>query len=218
MGFRFSTRTIVKLGVIAAVAAGAAVSIGALGASAQPVARASKSKKAYSTTVSYTSTTNGRQSGNSTVDIQGHGTFSAKLGSGAKLVAAIVSAATGVPVSKVAEGGTYKVRSADVSDGGNGVLVAHFKAHGLGTACLTYTAKGAPYNPSLGYVVASGTLKMVGGTGAAAHWRGSAKFTQDGIGGGSSNEQLRFRGSFNASTGSAHKPTAACKQVAAQSG
>lgn len=218
MSRRGKNRSILKLAIAVAAVCALAVSVGSLGAAAHSVARASKAGKAYSTTVTYTSTSNGQQSGNETIDLDGHGSFSAKLGSGAKLVAAVIATVTGVPISKIAQGGTYKVQSELVNDGGNGIVVAHFKAHGLGTACLRYSDTGGTYNPSLGYVVVTGAIKMIGGTGDAAHWRGSASFKQNGIGGTNTLEQLLFHGAVTASTGKARGMSTACKHVAALSG
>lgn len=214
MGRMLKGRTVLKLAVAAGAVFVVVISIGSLGAGAHTIAHAAKTK-AYSTSVTYVSTTPGRQSGGSTLDIQGHGAFSAKLGSSAHLIAAVASVITGVPITEIVRGGTYKERESLVNSRTDGVIVAQFKAHGLGTACLTYSAKGAPYNPSLGYVVMSGTIKLVGGTGAATRWRGSATFTQDGIG-SSTIEQLFFHGAIKASVGKARGMTGACKQVAKQ--
>lgn len=212
---RWSSSTALKLAAGAALVLLTTIALGRFQAGAHPVAHPAASSKKYSAPISYAGTTNGKQQGGSTVDIDGHGSFSAKLGSTAKLVAAVMASATGIPYDKIAAGGTYKVQSAISSSGvGSGVVVAKFKSHGLGTACLTYTDTPGTYSPSLGYVPITGKLKMVGGSGSAAHWNGSVSFSQGGISGSTSLEKFLFSGALKGSTGRAHKLTSACKRVA----
>src|SRR5690348_11848223 len=106
------------------------------------------------------------------VGAKGH--FSAKLSAGARDVAAVLAAVTGVPYPKIAKGGTYVAK---VTDGG-GLAVVKFSDHALGTACVKYSAKAGKYDPSLGYLKATGSMKIVGGTGQASHWTGTIKFKQ----------------------------------------
>lgn len=195
-----------------ALVVGAAVAFTSVGASARPSADAASSGKGFSAKVTYTATSNGTQRGNATDGIDGHGSFSAQLGSSARIVAAVISAATGVPYTKIADGGTYKVLSNLSGTGGNGIVVAKFKA-GLGTACLKWADKSGAYEISLGYVPVSGKLTIVGGTGAAAKWRGSASFKQGGIN-GTTLEQIMFSGAIKGSSGRARPMSAQCKQLA----
>jgi hypothetical protein len=201
-----------KLAVLTGAVLAAVLALTSVGASAQPLARSASAGKGYSAKVRYTSTSNGHQQGNAITGVDGHGSFSAHLGSSARIVAAVLSAATGVPYTKIAKGGTYKAVSNLAGSGGNGVVVAKFKA-GLGSACLKWTDKAGAYKISLGYVPVSGKIRVVGGTGAAAHWRGSATFKQSGIN-GSSLEQILFAGALKGSTGRARRLSAACKKVA----
>jgi hypothetical protein len=171
--------------------------------------------KPYTASLKYTETNPGRTSGMSQLDIQGKGTFAVKLGAKATFEAALMAMATGVPVAKIAEGGSYKVeRSIGAHGTVTGIVVAHLKAPGLGTVCLTYTQKPGKYVIGMSFVPMYGTVKTVGGTGAAARWRISFTFTQTSVS-GISTEQFGANGSLHASLGSARPMTAACKHVAA---
>jgi hypothetical protein len=64
---------------------------------------------------------------------------------------------------------------------------------------------------SKGYRMVDGSLKMLGGTGAAAHWRRSLTFKQTGLSG---SDTLQFSTLLTGSTGASHGLTAACKAVA----
>jgi hypothetical protein len=132
------------------------------------------------------------------------GRFSAKLSAGARDAAAVLAAVTGVPFPEIAKGGTYVAR---VTDGG-GLAVIKFSDHALGTVCVKYSAKAGKYNPSLGYLKATGSMTIVGGTGQAANWTGTIKFHQTGLTG---KDTLVFGGTAIGSTRPAHGLTAACK-------
>lgn len=67
-----------------------------------------------------------------------------------------------------------------------------------------------PYDPSKGYLVAKGSTKMIGGTGAAAHWKGNLTFKQTGVTG---MDTLVFSALAAGSIGPAHELSAACKAV-----
>jgi hypothetical protein len=55
-----------------------------------------------------------------------------------------------------------------------GPAVVRFSDRALGTACVQWSGTSGKYDPSKGYRVVHGSMKMIGGTGAASHWRGSS--------------------------------------------
>jgi hypothetical protein len=136
------------------------------------------------------------------------GSFSAKLGPGAHLVAALMSAVTGVPYTQIAKGGTFIAK--DTASGKGRLAVVKFSDHALGTACVQWSGSAGPYDPSKGYLVAKGSMKIIGGTGAAAHWKGNLTFKQTAVTG---TDTLVFSALAAGSTGPAHGLTAACKAV-----
>lgn len=196
---------------------------GAMALAAYPVASAlaggsahvATAKKPFSAHVTYSETNHGHQKGNSTVGIVGHGKFSAKLSAHATMAVALISLATGVPLNKAAEGGTYKVhKSLSPTGVGTGMVVASFKAKGLGKLCLGFKFVPGKYNPTsgTGFIPVSGTFTSLGGTGQAARWRGSVNFKQKSIG-GLSTESIGVSGSALPSTGHARTMSKACKAV-----
>ena len=205
----------VRLGLLlalVAVAVGAAVQL-ASGAPAHRAHRASAQKK-YGAKVTYVETNHGRTVGGANVGIQGHGTFSATLGTRAALEAAIIAAATGIPVTKIAQGGSYTVLRSIAANGHiAGTVVATFKARGLGTLCASYTAKPGKFVPGDSFVPVSGTFAAVGGTGAAARWHGSLSFSETGVS-GVKVEQLSGKGAESGAIGKARPMTKTCKTVA----
>jgi hypothetical protein len=136
------------------------------------------------------------------------GSFSAKLGPAAHVVAALVSAVTGVPYTQIARGGTFIAKDAASSKAG--LAVVKFSDHALGTACVQWSGTSGPYDPSKGYLAVNGSLKIIGGTGAAAHWKGNLNFKQTGVTG---TDTLVFSALAAGSSGPAHGLTAACKAV-----
>lgn len=177
-------------------------------------AKKAASGKPYSAKISYVETNHGTSHGAATTGIEGHGAGSGHLGAGAAILSAFVSLATGVPVTKIAQGGTYKLRR-DISAKGvaTGLAVVKWKAHGLGTACVKYTARSGTFVPGKSFVPLSGTISTVGGTGAAAKWRITVAFRQTSVS-GSAKESFGASGSEHASLGKARGLTAACKRVA----
>jgi hypothetical protein len=148
------------------------------------------------------------------VGIRGHGTFSAKLSGGAALDAAVISLATGVPVTKIVKGGSYKQQWSLLGNNDDqGIIVASFKTHGLGTVCISYLTKHGHFVLGDSFVPASGSFKFVGGTGAAAKWRVSATYKQTNVSGNTA-ERFSLTGSEHTSTGRAKGMSAACKRVA----
>lgn len=136
------------------------------------------------------------------------GKFSAKLSPAAHVVAALMSAVTGVPYTQIARGGTFIAK--DVPSGKGRLALVKFADHALGTACVQWNGSAGPYDPSKGYLVATGSMKIIGGTGAAAHWKGNLSFKQTGVTG---TDTLVFSALAVGSTGPAHGLTAACKAV-----
>ena len=176
-------------------------------------AHTAAAKKPFSAHVTYSETEHGHQNGSSTVGIVGHGKFSAKLTAHASLAVALISLATGVPLDKAAQGGTYTVHKSISSTGvGTGLVVASFKAKGLGKLCLGFKFVPGKYNPTAGsgFVPVSGTFAALGGTGAAAKWRGSLSFKQTNIT-GLSVENIAVSGSARPSTGQAKGMSKACR-------
>jgi hypothetical protein len=171
--------------------------------------------KQFTSQLSYHETNSGRSQGSATIGIQGRGSFSVKLGPHAAAEAAFIALVTGVPATKIASGGTYTVQR-DIAASGlvTGVVVARFKAKGLGVACVSYTEKPGKYVPGSSFVPMSGSFKTVGGVGPAAGWRVNVSFTETSVT-GATIEQLGARGSEQASVGKAKPMTAACKRVAA---
>ncbi len=137
------------------------------------------------------------------------------FGAHAQLAAAVIALATGIPVSKIAEGGTYKVQREFLASGGvSGLAVAKFKARGLGTVWVSYAQRQGAFNQAQGFVPMFGTVKTVGGTGAAATWRISLSYKQTGVS-GTTVEQPTYDGSERASVGKPKPMTVACRRVAA---
>jgi hypothetical protein len=207
------TRRLLLIVAVAAVLVAAPVAVGPSSAGA-PRAHAATAGRPFTAKLSYAETNHGRQVGQATTGIEGHGTFSAKLSVGAALEAAVIALASGVPVMQIAKGGSYGVRRQTAASGVvTGTVVASFKAHGLGTVCIGFTATPGRFLQGASFVPVSGSFKTLGGTGAASHWRGSVGFKQTGLT-GMSIENFTFSGSEHAATGGAKGLSAACKRVA----
>lgn len=178
--------------------------------------QAGSKTKPFTARVSYKQTSQGHQDGSSQVDIKGKGTFSAKLSSSAADVAALIALATGVPLKQMAQGGTYDIEF-NISGHGirSGLIVAKFKAHGLGTSCAKFTEMPGTYKPGMSFGPMNGSVTAVAGTQSAARWRIKATFKETSVS-GISTEQFGGKGSIlEASTGSPRPLTKACKRVAA---
>jgi hypothetical protein len=127
----------------------------------------------------------------------------------------LISAVSGVPVAKIARGGTYKVERAFLATGGiSGLAVARFKAGRLGSVCVKYTQHSGKYTPGDPFVPMLGTVVTEGGTGAAAMWRVHLSYRLTSVS-GLSIEKFGYGGSEHADLGKAKPMTAACKRVAA---
>jgi hypothetical protein len=159
-------------------------------------------------------TDQGKEQGQSVSGVVARGTFSAKLGPAAAILARLAEAATGVPYPQLAKGGSFVARySIDGNGDATGLFVAKFKSRGLGSECISYKTKPGAFVPGNSFVPVSGSFRLVGGSGRAARLRGSGKLDQTGIS-GTTEETTSGKGSGSFSSASkAKKPSAACKKV-----
>ena len=166
--------------------------------------------------VTYKITNQGRDVGQTTTGVVGQGTISGKLSLGARLAATLLGAVKGVPMTGIANGGTYVVRyDIDANGDHKGTAVIRFKSPGVGSLCLDFTAKYGKFDPGkTDYVPSSGTFATAGGTGAIAKVRASGRFDQGEVT-GSAIEQILGKGAVvSLSTGSGSAPSSACAAVA----
>jgi hypothetical protein len=200
MKHRLSAVTTARIAGLAIVLAGALALLAgsALRAQAKPAASAASRKAFAARIVNHDFGSDGAK-----------GSFAATLSPGAHLVAALMSIVTGVPYAQIAKGGAFVAKDASSSEAG--VAIVKFSDRTLGTACVQWNGKSGAYNPSKGYRTVDGSLKMIGGTGAAGHWRGSLTFKQTGLTGA---DTLQFSTVLTGSTGPSHGLTAACRAVA----
>jgi hypothetical protein len=198
----------VTIGVLAAS--------GALATASAPQRQVGRSANSSGMTVTLTfaQTSAGTQHGQSTIGVKGHGTFSAKLGKHAQDVA-LLAAVTGIPFNKIARGGSFAADFTIGAHGTNaGTVVARLKTKGLGSFCFGFTAQGGQFQQGDGFVPTTGTITLLGGTGAAAHWHGGASFALSTIGGTSMTEKLTFTGTARGTVAArAHGLTAVCKRT-----
>jgi hypothetical protein len=183
-------------------------------AAAAKKAHAAAAAKPYRAQFSYAETNPGHTHGQTTTGIVGKGKFSGKLSMSGALEAAFITVVTGVPVSKIAEGGSYVERwTSEANGNAKGIVVARLKAHGLGTVCISYVTKHGKFVLGQNFLPGGGSFLVLGGTGAAARWHGSASYKQTNVT-GNTTEQFSVTGSEHGSIGKAHHMTAACKAVA----
>jgi hypothetical protein len=198
MTHRFSAATIRVVAVALVLAIALAVVTGsALRAQAKSTASAGSHKAFSVSIVNHDFGSDGAK-----------GSFSAKLSPAAHVVAALMSAVTGVPYTQIAKGGSFIAKDAASSKAG--LAVVKFADHALGAACVKWSGTSGAYDPSKGYLAVNGSLRIIGGTGAAAHWKGNLTFKQTGVTG---TDTLVFSALAAGSTGPAHGLTAACKAV-----
>jgi hypothetical protein len=197
--------------LIIAAAAAVALVLAAVGTSYR--AQTAAPGKPFTGKVTYRETDPGKDHGTTIVGVVGKGTFSGKLSGKALMAASLVRLVKGVPVAEMARGGTWVARyDIDAKNSYHGIVVAKFKAPGLGSVCLTGNVAHGKFTS--GFIPADGTLKTVGGTGAAAGVRLSARFSQTSIT-GSDVESFLGSGAFQTlSMGKAKPMNAACKAVA----
>lgn len=194
-----------------AAAVAAVVWFGGVGSAARVATHATaaasqthRSYKAHTTWVPLPS------KGNATL---GKGTFSAKLGPAAALLAYAYEGITGVPLPEIAEGGRFVLKENFGKNGlQTGTIVLVYKKGKLGKACASFTAHHVGSVNSEGFVSDVGSVRSTGGTGSAARWRVKLTFSLTGIS-GTSTEHLSYSGKAAASLGSAKKPSAACRAL-----
>jgi hypothetical protein len=168
-------------------------------------------KRGLSVMFRFTQTNAGTRA--TTIGVEGHGTFSAKLGAHASDLA-LIALATGIPFNEIARGGSFEVDFTIGPTGTNtGTVVARFKAKGLGSVCFGFTAKGGHFQPGDSFVPTTGKLKVLGGTGAAARWNADATYSLRAIS-GSTIENFTFSGTAGGKIAKKRPLNAACKQVA----
>jgi len=207
---RRALRTPILLGVALAATALA------VGAAAAPRAQRAAARP-FVAKLTYHETSPGTTQGNTTTGVVGHGVFSAKLSGRALMAAALVRLATGVPVAQLARGGTWVGRyDIDAGNTYRGIVVARFKAPGLGTLCLAGTTVHGKFTS--GFIPASGTMATLGGTGTAAKLRINLRFKQTAIA-GSDTETFTSTGAVQTLSMGAAKPmSATCSAVARLAG
>jgi hypothetical protein len=198
-------------GVLALGCVGGALAIAS--APTRPAVHAAASR-GLTVTFPFTQTNAGRQNGATTTGVEGHGTFSATLGTRAPDVA-LIALATGIPFTKIARGGSYGAKFTIGATGTNtGTVVARFKAQGLGSICFAFTAKGGHFQQGDSFVPTSGTIKVLGGTGAAARWTAAASYSLKAIT-GTNTEKFTFSGTAQGKIAKKRGLSSTCKHVAA---
>jgi hypothetical protein len=171
--------------------------------------------RGISGTVSYKVTNEGQSVGKTTRGVVGQGTVSGKLSLDASIAASLLGAVKGIPLTRIASGGSYVARY-DVAANGDhrGLLVMTFKP-GIGSLCLDFSVKYGKFVPGkTDYVPSTGTFATVGGTGKIAKIHASGRFKQGEVT-GSMIEQFLGNGSLVSLTaGSAEPPSKECTAVA----
>jgi hypothetical protein len=204
---------VLTAGLLALLALGTAIAL----ASIRHAAKAhTANSSGLAVTFAFNQTDPGTMHGSGPITgVKGHGTFSANVHGHPAADLALIAAVTKIPFTKIAKGGTFGANLTLGATGTNtGTVVAKFTAKGLGSLCFSLTAKGGKFKPGDSFVPTSGTLKVLGGTGAAARWTGGGSFTLTSIA-GASTQKYSFSGSAHGSIGTARKLNSSCKQVAA---
>ena len=165
--------------------------------------------------VTYKITDEGRDKGPTTLGVVGQGTISGKLSVGAQLAATILGAVKGVSVTGIASGGSYVTRyDIDANGDHKGTVVIDFKAPGVGSLCLDFTAKYGKFNPKADYVPSSGTFAAAGGSRGISRLHLSGRFDQGEVT-GSTIEQILGHGSVvSLTTGAESPPSSTCAAIA----
>jgi hypothetical protein len=194
------------------VLASVGVSVVLLGAVAPTITGAVQKRlvrmvgRGISGTVSYKVINEGRSVGKKTTGVVGRGTVSGKLSLDAKIAASLVGAVKGIPLARIASGGSYVVRY-DVAANGDhrGLLVMKFKP-GIGSLCVDFAVKYGKFVPGkTDYVPSTGTFATVGGTGKIAKVHALGRFKQGEVT-GSLIEQFLGNGSLVSLTASSAAP------------
>jgi hypothetical protein len=165
--------------------------------------------------VTYGEIDHGKTSGQVTTGIVGKGKISGKLSFDAKVAATVLGAVKGVPLTRLAGGGSYVVRF-DIDAKGNhkGFVVIRFASPGVGSLCLSFVATYGRFVPGTSYVPSTETFATAGGTGAIAKVRAAGKVTQGNVT-GTAIEQILAHGTFGSLQSGAPVPmSAGCAAVA----
>ena len=164
------------------------------------------SGEGVSGTVSYRVTDEGHSVGKTTTGVVGQGAVSGKLSLDARIAASLLGAVKGIPLMRIASGGSYVVRSSVDGNGNHrGLLVMKFKP-GIGSLCVDFAVKYGKLVPGkTDYIPSTGTFATVGGTGKIARVHASGRFTQGEVT-GSMIEQFLGNGSLVSLTAGAAVP------------
>ncbi len=172
-------------------------------------------ERGVSGSVTFKITNEGHDVGQRTTGVVGQGTISGKLTLGAKLGATLLGAVKGVPITSVANGGSYVVRyDIDAHGNHNGTAVITFKSPSLGSLCLNFTAVYGKFQPGKSdFVPASGTFSTAGGTGKISTVHASGKYDQGEVS-GNAIERILANGAIRSLTSeSPTPPSKACQSV-----
>jgi hypothetical protein len=210
-------RIVRDLRVLASVAV-AAVFLGALTPSVAGALQKSLVRmvgRGNSGTVSYTVPDEGQSVGKTTTGVVGRGTVSGKLTLDARIAASLLGAVKGIPLTRIASGGSYVARY-DVDANGNhrGLLVMTFKP-GIGSLCVNFAVTYGKFVPGkTDYVPSTGTFATVGGTGKIAKIHASARFKQGEVTGNMIEQFLGNGSLISLTAGSAAPLSKECAAVA----
>lgn len=170
---------------------------------------------AYTAALTYRETSHGRMQGATTIGIHGNGLFSAQLSPLTRAQVSVLALATGVPLVRIAAGGTYVVQRQVAGDGTiTGMAVARFNASALGSVCISYTETPGVFVPGMPFVPMSGSMTVLGGTRSAAAWHLRVDFAQTALTGWYI-ERVQAGGWARVATGALRPMTRACRRVAA---
>lgn len=201
------------------VSLAAACVLGAVAAPASPppshrAAAAKAVTRSATVQTSYLETDAGADAGGGALKgVTGHGKFSAKLGPAAAVLAHLLAAATGVPFSSLAKGGTYATRfDVDANSGQTGLVAMKYTIKSLGSSCLTFKSKRGKFVQGQSFIPTSGSIQSAGGTGSAASLHGSGTYKQTDVT-GSNTEQFSGTTKVKVSKGAAKAPSAKCKAL-----
>jgi len=193
----------------------AAAALLALPGGTTALGAAPSSGRAFKSTLTYRETNPGRESGQAILGIVGRGTFSAKLGGRALAAARLLRMLTGAPLDAMAKGGSYVVRfDLDAKGSAHGLVVAKFRAPGVGSLCLAFTNAHGKFVPGKSFIPTTGTVSTMGGTGAGARVSGKGRFVLRNVTGSDVEQFLSDGAVFPVQLAAPKPPNAACKAVA----
>jgi hypothetical protein len=165
-------------------------------------------------TATYTETNPGKDKGQTTLGVVGHGVFTTKVTPTASAAAAVLGAVKGIPLNDLLDGGSYVTRyDIDAKNGDHGLFVATFR-HGLGSICGKFDLARGKFGAGMSFIPTTGSMSSVGGIGKLAALHGAAVFKQTNVT-GSNTEKLFENGQLKSvATGSPTPMSSACKAVA----